>query len=259
MSEEVLERLREYGARLAEKEAIELPLQAQSGQVRVLICSGENIEEMLEEAADGEESIRPYVEKQTQAAEGLSAEQALHGLADAVIAEMGGGGEIASERGSGLNDSYRAYAAQWEDGIAMLDEQVPAAADRGAQASAALPDLAWIERHEDDGLLLLDLPEKQAWTTPLIVPMGGYNECPQPLEQAVMFRDWQRRFGALPAAVTEDSWLLRVKRRPETDEEALDLAKEHFIFCQYVLESFETIGQYAAYLKAAHTWEFWWD
>ncbi|OWR28784.1 hypothetical protein CDO73_17310 [Saccharibacillus sp. O23] len=141
----------------------------------------------------------------------------------------------------------------------MLDEQVPASASRGTETSAALPDRAWIERNEEEALLLLDLPEKQAWTAPLVVPMGGYNECPQPLDQAVMFRDWQRRFGAVPAAVTEDSWLLRVKQRPETDEEALDLAKEHFIFCQYVLESFQTIGQYAAYLKTAGTWEFWWD
>ncbi|OWA37895.1 hypothetical protein B9G55_02280 [Saccharibacillus sp. O16] len=132
--------------------------------------------------------------------------------------------------------------------------------DRAREGSEpAWPDSTWIERHEEGELLLLDLPIADAWQAPFIVPMGGYNECPQPFEQAVLFRDWQQRFDAVPTAVAQDTWLLQVKRRPQTREEALHLAKEHVMFCQYVLESFETIGQYAEYLQQADRWEFWWD
>jgi hypothetical protein len=31
------------------------------------------------------------------------------------------------------------------------------------------------------------------------------------------------------------------------------------MFCQYVLESFDSIGQYADYLMKQEIWYFWWD
>jgi len=259
VGEQVRDWLQEYGARIAALEEMTLPLRAEEGHFPLLICSSENIEEMMEAAADGEASIEAYVREQTSAAETRSARQVLRDLADGALAALG---EEIGERDdeSDLNASYQAYISQWEEGIAMFDENMGAEEGEGSVVEAAArPDSAWIERHEEGELLLLELPAADAWKAPLIVPMGGYNDCPQPLEQAVLFRDWQRRFGAVPAAVTQDTWLLRVGHRPQTHEEALNLAKEHFIFCQYVLESFETIGQYAEHLQHADTWEFWWD
>ncbi|RKN86389.1 DUF4253 domain-containing protein [Paenibacillus ginsengarvi] len=120
-------------------------------------------------------------------------------------------------------------------------------------------DLSWIADREEDGLLLLTLPAGESQYAPLIVPMGGFNECPQPLEQAVLFRHWQEEYGMVPLVVTQDTWVVRVSERPATDAAALQLAKEHFLFCQYVLETFDSIGQYASYLRRHDIWMFWWD
>lgn len=89
--------------------------------------------------------------------------------------------------------------------------------------------------------------------------MGGFNECPLPLYQAVLFKAWKDEYGAVPLLVKEDTWVLRADKLPATDEEALQLAKEHFLFCQYVLETFDTVGEYAAFLKKEPVWHFWWD
>ncbi|NGZ74021.1 DUF4253 domain-containing protein [Saccharibacillus sp. VR-M41] len=212
---------------------------------------------MLEEAADGEDSIRLYAERQRAAAEAASAADVLRSLVDSALTDSG----LPTSADGGIRDVYGAYAALWDEQGELLDERiVPAAGEDGRpDEPGELPDSAWVGRHGEDGLLLLDLPEAEAWTAPLIVPMGGYNECPQPIEQAVLFRDWQKRFGAVPTAVAEDTWLLQVSRLPETDEEALNLAREHFIFCSYVLEAFDSIGRYAAHLKSSRVWSFWWD
>lgn len=91
------------------------------------------------------------------------------------------------------------------------------------------------------------------------VPMGGYNECPLPVYQSVIFRHFQQQYGANILAVTGDTWVLQASRRPQTAEEALQLAKEHFIFCQYVLEDQPTLGHYADSLLKQDVWYFWWD
>lgn len=54
-------------------------------------------------------------------------------------------------------------------------------------------------------------------------------------------------------------WVLQVDRTPQSDEEALALAREHFFFYPYVLETEDSLGQYADYLKKQKIWHFWWD
>lgn len=257
MSEMVLGLLQEYEVAVVQAEQIKYPLQASQGLHRVLVVAGDNIEEMLEEAADGEDSIRTYVEKQLRQAESLSTSDALKKV---VADSLGDSGlPIINNKHDDLRSTYKAYAALWAEQPELVDEQLVNGEEEGSVLQEPLPNAAWVERNEEGGLLLLDLPEADAWTAPLIIPMGGYNECPQPVEQAALFRDWQKRYGAVPTAVTEDSWLLRAARLPESDEEALELAREHFMFCSYVLERFASIGAYAAYLKRSSNWSFWWD
>ncbi|WP_431809319.1 DUF4253 domain-containing protein [Brevibacillus agri] len=103
-------------------------------------------------------------------------------------------------------------------------------------------DQAWVEQRieEGDSLVVLNLPQERGYEAPLWVPMGGYNECPLPVYQSVIFRHFQQQYGANILAVTGDTWVLQASRRPQTAEEALQLAKEHFIFCQYVLGPADT-------------------
>ncbi|MEJ8304409.1 DUF4253 domain-containing protein [Saccharibacillus sacchari] len=255
----VLNLLQGYEVTVASAEQMEYPIQASQGLKRILIVAGDNIEEMLEEAADGEDSIQGYVEKESEEVESRSALEVLKSLVDNSLTDSG-----LQATDSDSDDGhliYKAYAALWAEQSELLDERldVGIGEKEDSELQGTLPDAAWVERNEEGALLLLDLPEAEAWIAALIVPMGGYNECPQPVEQAIIFRDWQKRYGAVPTAVTEDSWLLRASRLPESDKEALELAREHFMFCSYVLEGYASIGEYAAYLKGNCDWSFWWD
>ncbi|MED1861816.1 DUF4253 domain-containing protein [Brevibacillus reuszeri] len=108
--------------------------------------------------------------------------------------------------------------------------------------------MSWITDREEDGLLLLTLPAGESQYAPLIVPMGC-NECPHPLEQDELFRQWQEEQGMVPLVVTQNTWVVRFSKRPATDAAALQLAKEHLLFCQYVLEMFDSVGQYTAHSR----------
>ncbi|WP_084778229.1 DUF4253 domain-containing protein [Saccharibacillus sacchari] len=257
MSEIVLGLLQAYKVAVVQAEQIQYPIQASQGLHRVLVVAGDNIEEMLEEAADGEDSIRSYVEEQLIRAESLSVSDVLKKVVADSLADSGL--PTIDHKQDDLRSAYKAYAALWAEQPELMDEQLVNVEEEGSVLQEPLPNAAWVERNEEGELLLLDLPEADAWTAPLTIPMGGYNECPQPVEQAALFRDWQKRYGAVPTAVSEDSWLLRASRLPESDEEALELAREHFMFCSYVLEGFASIGAYAAYLKRSSNWSFWWD
>ena len=109
---------------------------------------------------------------------------------------------------------------------------------------------------EDEQVILLTLPAEAGYEAPLWVPMGGYNECPLPEHQSVIFKHFQQTYQIKIVAVSEDTWILQAGKRPRTFDEALRLAKEHFIFCQYVMDGFPTLGHYADYLMKHDIWYF---
>lgn len=92
------------------------------------------------------------------------------------------------------------------------------------------------------------------------MPNGGWNACPAPSVQVAVFKYWHEKYGAVPAAATNDIWEMRVTKPPLTDEKAEELAKEHFAFCEdTVLQGYETIRGLASNLKGSTAWFFWWD
>ncbi len=53
---------------------------------------------------------------------------------------------------------------------------------------------------------------------------------------------------------------LRVTRRPQSRAEALELAREHYIYCNDIVDQgLGTLSALAACLMANDLWEFWWD
>jgi hypothetical protein len=53
---------------------------------------------------------------------------------------------------------------------------------------------------------------------------------------------------------------LRVARRPDTREQALELAREHYAYCNDIVDQGEgTLSPLAACLIADERWNFWWD
>ena len=54
---------------------------------------------------------------------------------------------------------------------------------------------------------------------------------------------------------------LQVERRPNTREQALELAREHYVYCNDIVDQSETgtLSSLAACLFVDNWWNFWWD
>lgn len=109
-------------------------------------------------------------------------------------------------------------------------------------------------------LIIAKIPAKNPWELAAWLPMGGWNDCPSPAQQAAVFRYWFEKYGAVPGAVTHDEWELKLSRPPTTDEDAEVLAKERFAFCEDIVsQGLDTIRALASASKGSSIWYFWWD
>lgn len=99
------------------------------------------------------------------------------------------------------------------------------------------------------------------WTTiPAYLRWGGWNECPAAEYHVAAMRGWRDRYGAELVGMSDDTINLRVASRPRTREEALALAREHYIYCADIIDQgFPSYSALAAYLMANDWWYFWWD
>jgi hypothetical protein len=99
------------------------------------------------------------------------------------------------------------------------------------------------------------------WTTiPAHLRWGGWNACPEPEYHVAALRAWRDRFGAELVGLGTDVMDLRVARPPQSREQALDLAREHYVFCHdSVDQGVGTLSGWAALLLGYEWWSFWWD
>ncbi|GAA3401201.1 DUF4253 domain-containing protein [Paenibacillus hodogayensis] len=241
-----------YGCQRVTTEQLSLPWHGQTADQQLLVLPSDNILEVMDATLEDGMSLVTYVAQKLEQARQMTKLDAFGSIVRSFLSALDGVPRE-KETYATFEAVYAAYISV-RDGHEMLEEQ-------WSEPSYSHPDidLSWIADREEEGLLLLTLPAGESQYAPLIVPMGGFNECPQPLEQVVLFRHWQDEHGMVPLVVTQDTWVVRVSKRPSTEAEALQLAKEHFLFCQYVLDSFDSVGQYAAYLRRHDIWVFWWD
>ncbi|MDE5884292.1 MAG: DUF4253 domain-containing protein [Oscillospiraceae bacterium] len=109
-------------------------------------------------------------------------------------------------------------------------------------------------------VMIAKIPTKNPWELPLWIPMGGFNDCPAPEEQAVIFKYWFETYGAVPACVTYETWELFLSYPPETIEEALKIAKLQYIFDSDIVDQgCGTVANLAKDLMHNPVWYFWWD
>ncbi|NPU13571.1 DUF4253 domain-containing protein [Bradyrhizobium sp. 83002] len=109
--------------------------------------------------------------------------------------------------------------------------------------------------------VIIGLAATDDWTTvPAILRWGHWNGCPKPEEHVAAFRNWRDRYGAELVAITSDVVNLRVARRPQTRDEALALAREHYVYCpDNIDQGVGTFNALAAALMNSDWWYFWWD
>jgi hypothetical protein len=99
------------------------------------------------------------------------------------------------------------------------------------------------------------------WTTvPAHLRWGGWNDCPRAEYHVAALRSWRDRFGAELIGLSADRMDLRVARRPDTREQALELAREHYASCSDIVDQAEgTLSPLAVSLITDDWWNFWWD
>lgn len=109
--------------------------------------------------------------------------------------------------------------------------------------------------------ILFEVPTKNPWEVVAYVPFGGWNECPEVEDMTAVCKYWYEKYGAVPAAITHDT-LEFVLPKPVPEEEAMEVAKEHFAFsCDRVYQCTATsvIGEVADSIRQSRIWYFWWD
>lgn len=254
MVEELSQYYTECEMEVVSVENVTLPAKKE-GMHSILVLPSDNLAEMLEEASDEAGSLSAYVHQQLAEVHELSVEEVMRQIVASQLEYTDIPSEHRNLEEKDFEDIYQAYALLWE-GSELLNEQLCE-----GEHEPFLLNVSWVQEHmeDTDDLLVLSLPLQAGYEAPLWVPMGGFNECPLPVYQSVMMKHFQEKYEVTILAVTDDTWIVQAGRRPATEEEALRLAKEHFIFCQYILEGYPTLGHYADYLMKHDTWYFWWD
>lgn len=111
-----------------------------------------------------------------------------------------------------------------------------------------------------DKVYIAVLPTEDSTTIPIHLRWGNWNACPPPEYHVAALRSWRDRYGAELVGLSGDVMNLRVARRPGTRAEALALAREHYDYCNDVVDQgLGTLSRLAASLMADDWWFFWWD
>jgi hypothetical protein len=122
-------------------------------------------------------------------------------------------------------------------------------------------------KHPTADILLPVCPEP--WMVPAYLYAGPHNDLPDAAVQCAVLRSWYRRFGAEVVYTSGVVYELAVGRPPTNTDMAMELAREHFLFCPDRLNQVNpdyrlspkahTLEGYAVMLMASSVWYFWWD
>ena len=116
-------------------------------------------------------------------------------------------------------------------------------------------------RHAPDQPLWIGkLATSDSWAVAACLQIGGWNDCPATPVHVALWHSWEERFGARIACATGSTVEFTVDRPPRVREQALRLAREHFLYCpDQIDQGYGTFERLAAALLDAPVWRFWWD
>jgi len=132
----------------------------------------------------------------------------------------------------------------------------------------SVPHLSGAFHHKHSGgapeKVYIALVPTEDWTTvPAHFRWGAFQACPAPEFHVAALRSWRDRFGAVLVAISSGRLAaldLRVSRAPQSREEALNLAREHYLYCAETAgEGIWTLSNLAANLLGKPWWHFVWD
>jgi hypothetical protein len=104
------------------------------------------------------------------------------------------------------------------------------------------------------------IPTDDSAEIPAYMRWGNWNMCPQPAFHVAALRAWRQRHGAELIGLSADTIELRVSRKPATREEAVELARALYVYCDELIDpDTGSFCNLAASLMASDWWHFWWD
>jgi hypothetical protein len=104
------------------------------------------------------------------------------------------------------------------------------------------------------------VPTADPTTVPAHLQWGHFNDCPAPEYHVAALRHWRDRYGAELVGLDRDTLNLRVARRPTSRDEAIDLARLQYAYCNDIVDQgLDDLSALAATLMADDWWFFWWD
>lgn len=165
-----------------------------------------------------------------------------------------------------LEEGYEEDAEHWRTLLAQPEEFQ--GTDRGEWPEEAEPSSPWSigasVTHDSDfrerAVTIALLPTPHGWHAPAVWKFGNFNSCPPPHEHAALLRHWEGKYGARVVVLTEDVLECLVARPPPTKEEALLLARDHFLYCSDIVsQGAGSLDALAAPLLRGEAWYFWWD
>jgi Domain of unknown function (DUF4253) len=95
---------------------------------------------------------------------------------------------------------------------------------------------------------------------PAFLRYGAYGSCPSAGEHVALLHYWEVRHGIALLGMAGHRVEVEVTKPPRTRDEALELAREHYLYCpDLLLAGSNTLQELAARLLDAPLWSFWWE
>ena len=95
---------------------------------------------------------------------------------------------------------------------------------------------------------------------PAYLRFGGFNDCPDASIHVAFLRDWNRRYGVVPAAITTDVIELVLPQPVLDKSEIVRIAQEQYEYCTDIVDQgTQTVENLALELWGSPVWFFWWD
>jgi hypothetical protein len=117
-----------------------------------------------------------------------------------------------------------------------------------------------LRRRPLDRVHIALVPAASGWEAIAHLKWGGWNDNPSAEYHVAALKAWHARYGAELIGLSGDTMNLRVAHRPASREEALDLAREQYLYCTDIVDQgVETLSALAATLMGNDWWFFWWD
>jgi len=112
--------------------------------------------------------------------------------------------------------------------------------------------------HED--LVGAAIETDASWKVPAHFKFGGWDETPAPALHCAIWKYWQQKYGAEIVGVSNDVIEAYITNPPKTNEEAIQLAWEQYLYCNDIVDhGVDTISNLSASIINHSSWYFWWD